>query len=896
LIRLTPPNSTIVGVAGEGQTRQLRDDDRATDEPSLGGYVSSVLTSTAATPLSPGTLTLLAPVSGVLVPLDAVPDPAFAQRLAGDGISIDPLGDTIVAPCDADVRHVHRSGHAVTLDAHGLEIIIHVGLDTVNLKGEGFTPLVKGGESVRMGDPLIRFDPDVVARRARSLLTELLVTNMDAVAALRPREGRVVAARDVVLEVSLRGRADGVKRPSGDERPTGDTVTSSPIVVGSEAGLHARPAAAIATTARRFAADVRLVKDGREANARSVVAIMALEVASGENVMVVARGHDAAAAVTAISEKLATNLDAAHGPAPAAPSAAPAVPTATRERRADGLLAGVPASPGIAVGQVFRLRQDDVVIEERGADPALEQRALDNAIASAHLQLETLQQRLAAEADASRAAIFAAHQELLDDPEVIDRAASHIRSGASAPFAWREAYTSQAERLLALENATLAGRATDLRDIGRRVLHLLVGRAETSLEIPPGSVVVAEDLTPSDTASLDRTRVVGLCTTMGSATSHVAILARGLGIPAVAGADPRVLELAPGARVILDGNQGTLNPSPNAEQEAVATERQAAADRQRADALAVAAEPATTRDGHRVEVVANIGSEHEAARVPEVGGEGVGLLRTEFLFMDRRTAPDEDEQTRTYEAIGRALGRDRILVIRTLDIGGDKPIPYLAVAPEANPFLGERGVRLTLARPDLFRAQVRAILRASHVGKVSMMFPMIATLAEWRAARALVERERAALGVPSIPVGIMVETASAALIADRFAREADFFSIGTNDLTQYTLAMDRTNPRLAPQVDALHPSVLRLIERTVAGAKAHGRWVGICGALAGDAHAVPVLLGLGVHELSVDVPLVPSVKARVRTLSLEECRATALEALEAGDGAEVRAIVARRHV
>ena len=263
--------------------------------------------------------------------------------------------------------------------------------------------------------------------------------------------------------------------------------------------------------------------------------------------------------------------------------------------------------------------------------------------------------------------------------------------------------------------------------------------------------------------------------------------------------------------------------------------------------------------------------------------------------MDRRTAPDEDEQTRTYEAIARALGPDRILVIRTLDIGGDKPIPYLAVAPEANPFLGERGVRLTLARPELFRAQVRAILRASPKGKFAMMFPMIATLAEWRAASELVERERTALGVPKIPVGIMVETTAAAIMADKFAREADFFSIGTNDLTQYTLAMDRTNARLAPQVDALHPSVLRLIDRTVAGAKAHGRWVGICGALAADAHAIPVLLGLGVHELSVDVPLVPSVKARVRTLSLEDCRATAQEALEAGDGAEVRAIVDRRH-
>ncbi|MDF2771786.1 MAG: ptsI [Geminicoccaceae bacterium] len=856
------------------------------------------MTSAAQTTV-PGTttLTLMAPVSGILVPLDDVPDPAFAQRLAGDGVSIDPLSDTVVAPCDAQVRHVHRAAHAVTLETHGLEIVIHVGLDTVKLRGEGFTPLVKGGSSVRMGDPLIRFDADAVARRARSLLTEVLITNMDVVLALRPRTGRVVAGRDVALEVDLRdspGSISGPPHVAANDEP----VTSAPIVVASATGLHARPAAVVAATARRFAADVRLVKeDGQEANARSVVSVMTLEVGHGDAVRVVARGRDAQAAVDAISEMLATDLDAgARGDAAPGGSATPVAQSSRASRlRADGLLAGVPASPGVAVGRVFRLEQDDVVIEERGADPALERRALDTAIATARMQIESLQDRFAAEADASRAEIFEAHRVLLDDPEVLERAAAEIRAGASAAHAWRTAYTSQAERLLVLDNPVLAGRATDLRDIGRRVLHLLAGHTETAAEIPPESVVIAEDLTPSDTASLDRTRVLGLCTTMGSATSHAAILARGLGIPAVAGADPRVLELAPGTRVILDGDAGTLDPAPDEERVRAAVTRRQAVERQRGDQLAVAAEPATTRDGHRVEVVANIGAEKEAARVPEVGGEGVGLLRTEFLFMDRRTAPDEDQQARTYEAIARALGPERILIIRTLDVGGDKPIPYLDLAPEANPFLGERGVRLTLARPELFRAQVRGILRASQAGKVAVMFPMIATIAEWRAARALVEQERAALGVPPIPVGIMVETAAAALLAERFAREADFFSIGTNDLTQYTLAMDRTNPRLAPQVDALHPAVLRLIERTVHGAEAHGRWVGVCGALAGDVAAVPVLLGLGVTELSVDIPLVPAVKARVRTLSLEECRVTAREALEAEDGAEVRAIVERRH-
>jgi phosphocarrier protein FPr len=547
------------------------------------------------------------------------------------------------------------------------------------------------------------------------------------------------------------------------------------------------------------------------------------------------------------------------------------------------------------VGQVFQLRHDDAVIEERAADPNHERRELDAAIASAHLQLEAMRARMATEADADRAAIFAAHQELLEDPEVLDAASARIREGATAAFAWREAYTAQADRLASLESPLLAGRAVDLRDVGRRVLHLLVGRDDTPHDVPADSIIVAEDLAPSDAATLDRTRVRGFCTTMGSATSHVAILARGLGIPAVAGIDPRVLDLTNGTRVVLDGDAGTLQLGPTAAEEGEIAKRQAAAARQRTAELAVAAEAAVTRDGHRVEVVANIGDEREARQVPEVGGEGVGLLRTEFLFMERRTAPDEEEQTRVYEAIARALGPDRILVIRTLDVGGDKPLPYMPMGAEANPFLGERGVRLSLNRPEPFRAQIRAILRAAKVGKVAMMFPMISTIAEWRAARQLVDEERASLGAPRIQVGIMVETSSAALMADRFAEEADFFSIGTNDLTQYTLAMDRTNPRLAAQVDALHPAVLRLIDRTVAGARKHKRWVGVCGALAGDLQAVPVLVGLGVDELSVSVPIVPAVKARVRSLQLSECKETARQALDAADGAEVRALVARRH-
>ena len=294
-------------------------------------------------------------------------------------------------------------------------------------------------------------------------------------------------------------------------------------------------------------------------------------------------------------------------------------------------------------------------------------------------------------------------------------------------------------------------------------------------------------------------------------------------------------------------------------------------------------------------MVANIVGEQEAAQVATAGGEGVGLLRTEFLFMDRHSAPDEDEQTKVYQAIARALGAQRMLLIRALDVGGDKPLSYLPIGAENNPFLGERGIRMLLQRPEVLRTQVRAVLRTANAGRIGFMLPMVTTLAEWHAARELIEAERNALNVARIPIGIMIETSSAALLADRFAETADFFSIGTNDLTQYTLAMDRTNPRLAAQLDALHPAVLRLIERTVAGARTRQRPVGVCGALASDADAVPILIGLGVDELSVSVPAIPRIKARIRALSLEQCRSTARAALNASDAGEVRALVSERH-
>ncbi len=859
--------------------------------------------------MSGDVLRLLAPISGIVVPLADVPDPVFAQRMTGDGAAIDPLGAELLAPCDATVVQVHRAKHAITLNADGLELILHVGIDTVALGGEGFTPQVSAGDRVRAGQVLLRFDADRVAARAKSLVTPVLVSTMDAVTRIEAAAGRVTAGHDVLLTVF---RAEGArpaaapatalaKSPAAESAAAPTTVRSEWLSIVAETGLHARPASVLASTARQFRADVRLERGDASANIRSVVSVMALEVLGGDRVRVAASGDDAAEAVAAVRAALLHEL--AVPSAEQVPSAArPKAATATAEAPAvvgQGPLplrfSGVAASPGSAVGPVFVWRRDAAEIAREGGDVATERRALDAALSAARRDLGALRERLTAEGEGERAEIFAAHAELLEDPDLLDAADAELRAGNSAAWSWRAAFTAQADRVLALKNPLLSARAADLRDVGRRVLAQLVGRDDALGAIPAGAVLVAEELTPSDTVALDRNRVAAIATVMGSATSHASILARGLGIPAAAGLDPRILELTPGTRVVLDGDHGTLRHGLSAAEEQAVTAQLADAARARAAALAAAHDPAVTTDGHRVEIAGNLGDAADAPRVAELGGEGVGLLRSEFVFLERRNAPDEAEQTAVYERVVSALGPERLLVVRTLDVGGDKPLSYLPMPAEENPMLGERGIRLSLAHPETLRTQVRAILRAASKGKVAVMFPMIATLAEFRAAKRIVEEERAALGAAPVQIGLMVETAAAALMADQFAKDADFFSIGTNDLTQYTLAMDRGHPRLAPMVDALHPAVLRLIDRTVSGAHASGRWVGVCGALAGDVAAVPVLVGLGVDELSVDLPLIPTVKARVRTLSLSACRETARLALEAEDGAAIRALVATRH-
>ncbi len=839
-------------------------------------------------------LILKAPLDGVVVALEQVPDPVFAQKMVGDGASIDPTCELLCAPCDGVVTQLHKAGHALTLTtADGIEVMMHIGLDTVNLKGEGFSPRVEEGARVTAGDPLIAFDADHLATHAKSLLTQVLVTNMERVVSISAVDGLVRAGSDVFLTIETRAA-------EAEAEAAGRSVSSEAILIPNPTGLHARPAAVLANLAKRFSARVLLTRGDDEANAKSLVAIMGLEVARGDKVVLVATGPDADAAIAAIAPELAAGLGdegSAPAPAPATTEPDPANAPAPRPRSDDPkLLLGVAASPGIGVGRVFQLRRDEIrVPEQADGEPRAERRRLEEALERAKNQLEALQTELRAKADPAKAAIFAAHQELLEDPDLMAIAESAIAKGKGAAFAWQRAYATHAERLAKLKNAVLAGRAADLRDVGRRVLAILTDQPLEEPEIPADSILIAEDLSPSDTAKLDPKRVLGFATVGGGATSHVAILARSLDIPAVAGIEPRALELADGGQVILDGGKGQLRIDPDpTEVDRILTLKHRLAEKRQAD-LAAAHAPATTTDGHRVEVVANIGGLEDARRCVPLGGEGVGLLRSEFLYLERQTAPSEDEQVQIYADIADALD-GRPMIIRTLDVGGDKPLPYLPMPREENPFLGIRGVRIGLERPELLRTQVRAILRAGHGRRLKMMFPMIATLDEIRSVKGLVDEERARLeaaaqAVDAVELGIMVEVPSAAVMARQFAREVDFFSIGTNDLTQYALAMDRGHPKLGAKADGMNPAVLRLIQQTVDGAHAEGKWVGVCGGMASDPQAVAILVGIGVDELSVSVPAIPAVKAEVRGRTLADCRALAEQALACDTAADVRALI-----
>jgi phosphocarrier protein FPr len=655
--------------------------------------------------------------------------------------------------------------------------------------------------------------------------------------------------------------------------------------IGGSAGLHARPAAFFVDVAGGFEAEIRVHYAGRTANGKALASLLTLGAGGGATLCVYATGPDADVALAALREAVEGGLgdEEPTGIAADAPTWAP--PPGIHA------VTGIPAAPGVAIGPLFQFRAARVVVtDRRRSDPAAERHELLQALETAREQLGDIHDSVEARSGKAEAAIFHAHGSLLRDQDLVAEVDALIDAGHGAAWAWERVVAGRVADLRQVPDERVAARAADLHDVGQRVLRLLAGIEQGPPELPDEPVIlVAEDLAPSDTARLDPHRILGLCTVMGGPTAHTAIIARSLGIPAVVGAGPEILEQPEGATAVLDGAAGRLYLDPGADALASARSFQDELGRRRDRDFETRYQPAILTDGYRIEIAANIGRAAEAEQAVEAGAEGVGLMRSEFLFLDRETAPDEDEQYEAYATMVRAL--DGLpLILRTLDIGGDKVVPYISLPQEANPFLGVRGIRLCLRQPELFLPQLRAIYRASALGPVKIMLPMVATVEELRAARVIAERVRREIGAAPVEIGIMIEVPSAVLIAPELAKEAEFFSIGTNDLTQYILAMDRMHPTLAPHADGLHPAVLRAVDLTVRAAEAAGRWVGVCGGIAGDPVGALILTGLGVEELSMSLPSIAAVKAAMRRYSLAQAQAFARRALACATADEVRGL------
>lgn len=817
-------------------------------------------------------------MAGWLMPLEEVPDPVFAQRMLGDGVAIDPIEGCLYAPCDGEVTVLQPTGHAITLRAgDGIELLMHIGIDTVQLDGAGFDPQVKVGDRVRTGDVLIRFDLDTVVCGAPSVTTPVLLISQEGLILTAKRGSGMVTPGEPIFTIQ--------RENAGAEGPaelTGETA-SREVIVPLAHGIHARPAAKLREVLVPFAAKVTITKGDQSADARSPVRLMTLGIKLGDTIRITAEGgraEDAAATLAALIESgMGEKADpAAARPAPvAAPAEAPVL-------NEPGLLGGVSAAPGLAIGTARFFRLPELTIDPVGKGASLERARLEDGIAKV---VRAIEADLAHAAGPMRS-ILAAHRAMLDDPELLEASRQAIVGGASAGHAWRQALRPQAELLRGSSDPHLAERADDMVDLERRVVSAIEGVQDAPLVFPADTILLADDLLPSQVTALDPAQVRGFCTVRGGPTSHVAILAASLGIPALVAMGSALRGIAEGETLILDAGAGTLRVDPSEAQRGEAQARVDARTAALAAARAAAGAEAKLADGTRIEVFANLGSVGDAERAVAAGAEGSGLLRTEFLFLDRDTPPSVAEQTAEYQAIADAL-QGRPLIIRLLDIGGDKPAPYLPIAVEENPALGLRGIRVGLAHPQVLEDQLRAILGVRPIGVAKIMLPMIASVGELRAVRTVLDRLRGELGIGErVELGIMVETPAAAATADLLAAEADFLSIGTNDLTQYTLAMDRGNPAVASGIDGLHPAVLRLIADTCRGAAAKRRWVGVCGGLASDPLAVPILIGLGVTELSATVAVVPEVKALLATFTLERARAHSNAALACATAADVR--------
>ncbi|MFI7544421.1 phosphoenolpyruvate--protein phosphotransferase [Actinoplanes sp. NPDC049599] len=754
-------------------------------------------------------------------------------------------------------------------------------------RGDGVVVLMDLGSAVLSAELALELLADDLRERVVLCPAPLVEGLVAAVVAAAGGAGRDEVAAEAIAGLagkqSQLGPAPTPAAPAAGAADGNGDRPSATVTVTNRHGLHARPAARLVTLARSFDARVEVRNAGTGSPwvpAASLSRVATLGVLPGQRLEIRAAGPQARQAVEQLAALAGRAFDETEDAQPAP------------EKAADG---GLPASPGIAIGPAWHPSTEPPRVPDVPAlGPAPEWSRIDDALAAVRRDLDRLRAATARAAGPAAAAIFEAHLLLLDDADLLAEVRTRIDAGETAPRAWSAATARIAAEFEALADPYLKARAADVRAVADQTLRVLLD-APGAVAAGCG-VLIAADLTPAEAAGLDPERVAGVLLAFGSPAAHSAILLRTRGIPAVAGAGPAVLDVPTGTPIGLDGSTGEVLVAPSEPVLAALRDRAAEQATRRARAAGRSAAPAVTSDGVTVAVAANVGSPGDARAAAAHGADLVGLIRTEFLFLDRDAAPEVDEQEAALREIAAALDGRRITV-RTLDVGGDKPVRYLPAPAEENPFLGVRGIRYALRHPGLLADQLLAVVRVARDVPVSLMFPMVSTVEEVRVARRMLDAAVARAGgaTPAgLQVGIMVEVPAAALKTAAFAPCVDFFSIGTNDLTQYALAAERGNAALASLADGLDPGVLRLIDAVCRGAG--DRSVAVCGELAGDELAVPLLTGLGVRELSVAPPGIPAVKEAVRATTTTGAAALARAARDLPDAAAVRALLAAERV
>jgi len=820
-------------------------------------------------------ISLYSPFIGAVVKLEQVPDLVFADKLVGDGVAIEPFDCHIYAPLDSVVKSIHNSLHAITLLADdNIEVLLHIGLDTVELAGKGFELDIKVGDKVKRGQILGKFDLDLVARQAKSLLSPVLIMHNGHYHIEEITAPSIITTANTVLFTIAITASQADTNQTQVER----LIASTPIKIRNLHGIHARPAALISNEANKYVGSVVIEKSPHRANAKSVVELLSLAVNHDDEVIIHAANKQIITAITDILNQL---HDENNQPLPM-----------LNNSSTDALMGevikhnymGMVAAHGITIGKLLIKQNVTLDITETATDIDAEHALLVKALKQVEQELEQI---VAQHSDKLVKDIFATHLALLRDTTLLDGAIQLINQHKTALYAFKQVIDDKAALLIQSHNQLLAERQADFHDIYKRVASAISGVSLAGINSATPAILVAHELTPLDMLNLTP-NIVGLVTVTGGTTSHVAILARAKQIPLLIGVHADILKLTGDIDAILDTYQATLNTQPSVADMATAEDNiRKQRNKQQLHQQAASAAAVTT-DGVEIKCLANIASIDDAKQLASCGASGVGLFRTEFMYMHREFAPTILEQQQIYTQIAQLTG-NAPLVMRTLDGGGDKPLSYLAQAPSSNVLLGVRGIRLSLANRQLLIEQLTAILALEHK-QLKIMLPMITTLDEYRSVKQLLaELSMVHNSSAKIELGIMVEVPAVVLQSEIFAKEVDFFSIGTNDLSQYVLAMDRENIALAAQVDYLHPALLKSIQLVVNAAVKYNRTVSVCGMMASEQLALPLLIGLGITELSMDIPAIAANKALIRRLELNQCKQAALQCVNFATAAEVRA-------